>query len=138
LKFLSDRWRFCLQFSLVAVLLSSLTVYGLGRLAFNLHMDQIFGSACAFSALFMLSAPLIYWARGYATREPADFRPLTFVLGMVFLSILLLGDFEGMRFGIIQPDTAKGYALTCVIGGPAIFVMALYAHKHLYRTTHHK
>ena len=132
---MSDRWRFYLQFSLGAVLLSSLTVYGLGRLAFNLRMEQLFGPACIFSVLFTFFGPLIYWGRGYATREPPDFRPLVFTLGLSSTILILLGDFYCMRFGIIQSDTAKGYALTCIIGGPVAFVMALYVLKRIYRTT---
>ena len=129
----SNRWRFYVGFFLTIATLWSLTLYVAGRFVLNLRIEQIVGPASAFLLLFALSTPLVYWGRGHARREPADFRPLFIAIGLICITANLLAALYGVRLRVIQPQTAKGYAVTCLLGGTAAVAIAYYAHKNLYR-----
>ena len=136
MRFNSKRWRDYLAFSLTGATLSGLTVYLVGHLAFAIPIERLISPFCAFVALFASSAPLIYWARSYAISERADFRQLFFSTGLVCLVACLLAAFYGARLGLLDPHTAKGYAVTCALGGPFGILLGYYAHKNIYGKIH--
>lgn len=108
------RWYVAFAFTTLALTIISVVLL---RLPFDIPLSRLSYPAISLVALFVLSAPMIYRGRSIA-RARRDLRLISISIGTVLVGGALLVDFWAWSFGIISPDFARGYALTCFIAGP--------------------
>ena len=135
---MSKRWRYYLEFAVTGGLLSTAGLYLVGHLGFGIPLPRLFTPGSAFLILFTCSAPLTYWARNRAIGPHKDARPLFLVIGLILVGGALLLIIYGANLQLLQPATAKGYALACVLTGLPGILIGYYVYKSFSTKIRHR
>jgi hypothetical protein len=94
-----------------------------GRFILKLAMADTLKIMAVFPAMFLAAGPLIYKGRMQA-RERCDARLITVTIVVLGLIFALTCAHYAARFGLVSPDTARGYTITAIVMTPVSGVFA--------------